>query len=296
MLLSAVRAARRAGLYQRAPAPASPSALPVAGRRAARLPRSACGGARTCRDRSRCASSASAGSAAVPPAVRRPPAPASPASPASRRRGRRVRVASWCSASPLGAADRGAARARVAAVERARDERLLGSGKASQNLPLMCDMYSPQIIAGYVPPSTLAAEEEAVHVDAAVGVADPHRRGQARREADEPGVGVVVRRPGLAGGRAADLRRARRCRRSCSAGGSRSPWRSRRRRRPSSASRGTAGAATCPAPRAVGEHDALDRRRADAVAAARRSSRRPSPSRAARRRSPGRRASRPGSR
>src|SRR3954452_16353106 len=52
----------------------------------------------------------------------------------------------------------------------------------------------------------VAAEVQAVHLGAVVGVADPHGGGQAGREADEPGVGVVVGRPGLAAGRAADVR------------------------------------------------------------------------------------------
>jgi len=45
------------------------------------------------------------------------------------------------------------------------------------------------------------------HRDRAVGVADPDDRRQPRRVAGEPGVLEVVGRPGLAGGRAAHLRR-----------------------------------------------------------------------------------------
>src|SRR3712207_8397601 len=39
------------------------------------------------------------------------------------------------------------------------------------------------------------------HLDLRVRVADPHRRREVRRVPDEPGVGVVLGRAGLAGGR-----------------------------------------------------------------------------------------------
>ena len=63
-------------------------------------------------------------------------------------------------------------------------------------------MYAPQIGAATSPP----AGARAPSVRRSRRVADPDRGRQRRRVADEPGVGEVVDRAGLAGRGAADLR------------------------------------------------------------------------------------------
>ena len=76
----------------------------------------------------------------------------------------------------------------------------------------------------------VGAVVEPEHLHALLGVADPDRGREARREADEPRVGELVRGAGLAGRRAADRRLGAGAALRCSARGSRSPWRSRRPR------------------------------------------------------------------
>ena len=79
------------------------------------------------------------------------------------------------------------------------------------------------------------------HLDLRVRVADPDRRGEVRRVADEPRVGEVVGRPGLPGGGPAEVGARARPAEHVRARGSSSP---RRRHRP----RTRACASPCPSP------------------------------------------------
>ena len=69
-----------------------------------------------------------------------------------------------------------------------------------------CVMKSCQIAAGIVPPKTAREALDVVQRDLALRVAHPHAGRELRHVAAEPGVDVVLRGPGLAGGRAADVR------------------------------------------------------------------------------------------
>ena len=103
----------------------------------------------------------------------------------------------------------------------------LGLGKSPQNLPLGGLHVRAPDRRGDRAARRAGAERIGV-----LRVADPHRGDQARREADEPGVGEVVDRAGLARRRAADLGLGARCRPARSSRGSWWPRRSRRPRRP----------------------------------------------------------------
>ena len=135
----------------------------------------------------------------------------------------------------LGRADQLAARGGVAAVERRGLERVRGRRPVAAEAALDALHVVAPDVGGERAAVDVAAEVEAVHLDVVLRVADPDRRGQARREADEPGVRVEVGRAGLAARRAADRGVRARCRPGCSARGSRGPRRRRRRRRSRSA-------------------------------------------------------------
>src|SRR3954447_5788742 len=99
-----------------------------------------------------------------------------------------------------------AARARVVPEERRGDERLLGLRELAAELALdALHVLAPDLGRERAARHRAALEQRA-HLDLGVGVADPHGAREARCEADEPGVGELVRGPGLAGRRAADLR------------------------------------------------------------------------------------------
>src|SRR4051794_916349 len=94
-----------------------------------------------------------------------------------------------------------AAPLRVAPGERPRLERVLRAGELAAELAArLAHVLAPQL-------GRDRAARDPRHRRARGRVAEPDRGGEVRREADEPRVGEVVRRAGLAGGRAADLRR-----------------------------------------------------------------------------------------
>src|SRR4051812_45981198 len=93
----------------------------------------------------------------------------------------------------------------VLALERLALERLLGLGEVAA--ALLGDLHVLLPDRGRVRAARDAdRRRRRVHRHALAGEADPDRRRQVRREADEPRVGVVVRRAGLPAGGAADLR------------------------------------------------------------------------------------------
>src|SRR3954451_17754015 len=99
-----------------------------------------------------------------------------------------------------------AARARVVPEERRGDERLRGLRELSAEPALdALHVLAPDLGRERAARHRAALEQRA-HLDLGVGVADPHGAREAGCEADEPGVGELVRGAGLAGRRAADLR------------------------------------------------------------------------------------------
>ena len=116
----------------------------------------------------------------------------------------------------------------VLAEERLRVERLLGRREVPQKLPLAARHVVAPDLRRERAAGDVGAVVEAV-IACGLGVADPDRGREARREADEPGVGEVVGRARSCrppGSRSAPWCR---CRSGRSARGSSSPWRSRRR-------------------------------------------------------------------
>src|SRR5918992_880553 len=99
-------------------------------------------------------------------------------------------------------------RARVLAEERRGGERLGRRGERRAAARRLAHVLAPDL--GREPAAVdRTAVVEVAHLGAVVGVADPDGGRHPRREADEPGVGVGVGRPGLAAGRrAADARPA----------------------------------------------------------------------------------------
>src|SRR3954451_12433084 len=96
-----------------------------------------------------------------------------------------------------------AAAARVLAEERPRHERVLGLLEPAAELAAgLLHVLAPELRRD-------RAARDPGHRHARLRVAEPHGGRQVRREADEPRVGEVVGGAGLAGGRAADLRRVR---------------------------------------------------------------------------------------
>src|SRR5215212_4847955 len=123
----------------------------------------------------------------------------------ARARGGRRRAAGGRVLLILRGADQLAARRGVAAVERLRDERVLRCGPVAAEAALDAAHVVAPDVGREGAAVDVAAEVEAVHLDVVLRVADPDRGGQARREADEPGVRVGVGGARLAAGRAADL-------------------------------------------------------------------------------------------